>query len=402
MLQNRRSLISLCAVLMALLFVLSALPLAAQDEFVFGLILVGPSTDRGWSQAHYEAAQYAAEHVEGSRMLMFESLNSADAPETTLLDVTSEMVAQGARLIITTSDAFEQDTQTVAEAFPEVTFVNVTGSNVLDGAPPNLSNYDAQLEWTEMINGCAAALTTQTGSIGYLGPLINAETRRLAVAAYLGARYCYENYAGQDPDALTFTITWIGFWFNIPGVTLDPTEEATRFYDNGADVVISAIDTTEAIRVAQQRATSGANVFASAYDYREACDIAPEVCIGVPYYNWGPYYTRLIDSVKAGTWVQEWTWTPPNWEDINDPDTSSTGFIQGPALSETNAEYVDAFIAELAAFGSDPANVDKIFGWVGPLNYQDGSEFLADGVYAEPQQIWRLSQLLEGMIGANE
>ena len=42
-----------------------------------------------------------------------------------------------------------------------------------------------------MIAGCAAALTTKTGQIGYLGPLINDETRRLASSAYLGAKYCW-------------------------------------------------------------------------------------------------------------------------------------------------------------------------------------------------------------------
>ena len=28
------------------------------DEFTFGLILVGPRNDHGWSQAHYEAGLY--------------------------------------------------------------------------------------------------------------------------------------------------------------------------------------------------------------------------------------------------------------------------------------------------------------------------------------------------------
>jgi simple sugar transport system substrate-binding protein len=27
---------------------------AQDDEFVFGMVLVGPQDDRGWSQAHYE------------------------------------------------------------------------------------------------------------------------------------------------------------------------------------------------------------------------------------------------------------------------------------------------------------------------------------------------------------
>ncbi|HSQ17573.1 MAG TPA: hypothetical protein VLM83_07750, partial [Anaerolineales bacterium] len=120
-------------------------------------------------------------------------------------------------------------------------------------APANLGNIMGRMEDMKAIAGCAAALTTQTGSIGYLGPLINFETRRLASSAYLGARYCWENYRGMAPADLTFTVTWIGFWFNIPGVTLDPTEAVTAFIDSGVDVIMSGIDTTEAIQVAGQR-----------------------------------------------------------------------------------------------------------------------------------------------------
>jgi basic membrane protein A and related proteins len=389
-------------VLTVLLVLVAAAPLAAQDDqFVFGLILVGPKNDGGWSQAHYEAGQYA-EAQTGAKMLIFESLNSADHPETTLEDVVTEMTSEGAKLIITTSDDFTQDTPVVAKAFPDVTFVNMTGSNVLNGdAPANLSNYDAQLEWTEMINGCAAALTTKTGQIGYLGPLINDETRRLADSAYLGAKYCYEKYAGGDPAALKFTVTWIGFWFNIPGVTLDPSEEANSFYDNGADVVIAAIDTPEALTVAHNRAAEGQKVVASAYDYHEGCSAWPEVCIGVPYYNWGPYYTRLINGVKDGSWKQTWEWQAPDFTDINNVDTSSTGYIKGQALTEENSATLDKFIAEMAAFGTDEANKDRIFLWEGPLNYQDGTEFLAKDTFAEPLAIWKMPQLLEGMIGSS-
>ena len=388
--------------LVVLVAVVAVSPLAAQDDqFVFGLILVGPKNDGGWSQAHYEAGQYAEEHA-GAKMLVFESLNSADHPETTLEDVVTEMTIEGAKLIITTSDDFTEDTPVVAKDFPDVTFVNMTGSNVLNGdAPANLSNYDAQLEWTEAINGCAAALTTKTGQIGYLGPLINDETRRLADAAFLGAKYCYEKYAGGDPAALKFTVTWIGFWFNIPGVTLDPTEEVNSFYDNGADVVISAIDTPEAGNVASQRVKEGKQVAFSAYDYRGGCDVAPEVCIGVPYYNWGPYYTRLINGVKDGSWKQSWEWQAPDFTDINNIDTSSTGYIRGQALSEENSATLDKFIAEMAAFGTDPANKDRIFLWEGPLNNQDGTEFLAKDTFAEPLQIWRMKQLFEGMTGVS-
>ena len=57
----------------------------------------------------------------------------------------------------------------------------------------------------------------------------------------------------QSRDDIKFVVNWIGFWFNIPGVTLDPTQVANDLFNGGADVIISGIDTTEAIVVAGQR-----------------------------------------------------------------------------------------------------------------------------------------------------
>ncbi|MBZ0303894.1 MAG: BMP family ABC transporter substrate-binding protein, partial [Anaerolineae bacterium] len=209
---RKLSLLLLIGVLLALMTV----PLAAQDdEFVFGVVLVGPKDDHGWSQAHYEGGQYAEEHLPGATMLLFESLNEADSPEATLLDVVTEMVDAGAKLIFTTSASFEQDTDAVAAAFPDVVFINITGSNALEESPlPNVGNFNGLMEAPKAMAGCAAALTTETGKIGYLGALIDPETRRLAASAYLGARYCYENYRGMSAADLEYTVTWIGFWFN--------------------------------------------------------------------------------------------------------------------------------------------------------------------------------------------
>jgi simple sugar transport system substrate-binding protein len=382
-----------------------ALPASAQDEFVFGVVLVGPENDRGWSQAHYEGGRYVEEVVPGTRMIYFPSLNPADAPETTLLDVVDEMVDQGARVIFTASDAFEEDTNRVAEAFPDVVFINISGDDALTGsAPANVGNLMGQMEWGKLIAGCAAGLTTQTGSIGYLGPLINGETRRLAASAYLGARYCYEKYAGGNPDELTFTVTWIGFWFNIPGVTLDPNEETNSFYNSGADVVISGIDTTEAIVVAGQRAARGETVWAIPYDYIGACEEAPEVCLGVPYFHWGPDYAEIVKAVRDGTWTQDWEWVGPDWSDINNLDTSAVGFIFGDGLSEDAAAALQEFIDDLAEYATNPF-VPPSFalwsGWAGPLKLQDGTILAAEGELVDPLDVWYLGQLLQGMIGAS-
>lgn len=385
------------------LIALTVAPALAQDEFVFGLVFVGPENDHGWSQAHYEGGLYAEEQNPGSKMIFFPSLNPGDNPQSTLQDVVSEMVDQGAQLIFTTSDDFQNDTDPVAENFPDVAFISVSGDHVLTGAAPsNVGNVMGKMEWAKLMAGCAAGLATNTGSIGYLGPLINNETRRLASSAFLGARYCYEHYKGGDPADLTFTVTWIGFWFGIPGVTLDPTEETNTFFDSGADVVISGIDTTEAIVVAGQRAQQGENVFAVPYDYAGACDEAPDVCLGVPYFNWGPSYAAIVQSAMAGMWEQSWDWTDPDWSDINNPDTSSVGFINGTALTDEQAVSLNAFVADLAGYATNPFVPESFALWSGPLNLQDGTQLAAAGQIVAPLDVWYLGQLLEGMTGASQ
>jgi simple sugar transport system substrate-binding protein len=370
-------------------------PTEEMEELTFGMVLVGPRNDRGWSQAHYEGGLYVEENLPGATMIVFESLNSADKPEATLEGVVDDMVADGAKLVLTTSDEFEEDTLGVAEKYPDVTFINISGDDVLTGeAPPNLGNIMGRMEDMKAIAGCAAALATETGQLGYLGPLINHETRRLASSAYLGARYCYENYRGLNPDDLEFTVTWIGFWFNIPGVTLDPTEVTTSFFDTGVDVVLSGIDTTEGIDVAGQRAAQGETVWAVPYDFVGACDNAPDICLGVPYFNWGPAYLETANEVMNGTWTQSWDWNSPYWEDLTDNAQTAVGWVNGPGLTAEMEANLDDYISMLA---SGDINV-----WTGPINLQDGTEYIPAGEVATDEEIWYLEQLLEGMEGPSE
>lgn len=365
------------------------------SEFVFGIIMVGPYNDHGWSEAHYTAGQYVESHLPNSRMVYLDSLNPNDRPDLTLNEAVDNMVAQNARMIFITSDDFSADTYVVAQSHPNLPIVHISGDHVLKGnAPANIGNYMGRMEYGKMIAGCAAALTTETNSISYLGPLINDETRRLADSAYLGARYCYENIRQKDPEQLRFDVEWIGFWFNIPGVTSDPTQVANQMFDQSVDVVISGIDTTEAMLVTKDRAAKGEKVWAIPYDYEGACDVAPQVCLGVPYFNWGPGYLKYATQVMAGTWAANWEWEAPNWADLNNRDTSAVGFKFGPALTDKQTSELNQFIAGLA---NGTTNLFK-----GPLNFQDNSPFLNEGEVATDKQIWYMPQLLQGMTGLSQ
>lgn len=392
--------LSFLAVMLAVL-VTAITPTMAQDEFVFGMVLVGPKDDRGWSQAHYEGGLLVEQNVPGARMLVFEKLNAADTPETTLADVVALFVEEGAQVIFTTSDAFEEDTAAIAPLYPHVVFINVSGDDVLSGeAPENLGNVMAMSEWPRLISGCAAALASETGKLGYVGPLINAETRRVSASAYLGAKYCWDKYKGETE--LEFAVTWIGFWFAIPGVTLDVTEETNRFFDNGYDIVLSGVDTAEMVTVAAARQANGQQVFAVPYNSIAGCTQAPAACLGVPFYNWGLSYIDIVTDVQAGEWEQSWDWVAPSWDSLTDPAGTITGYALGEGLTEEQLALLDEFIAEVIAYGSDEANAESMFLWQGPLNLQDGTELAAEGETVELLDIWYLPQLLEGMLGASE
>ena len=369
-------------------------PPEQKKPFVFGLLLVGPYNDHGWSQAHYEAGQYVEQKL-GAKMLYVDKVNPADRPGTTPDQLAEDLVSKGAKLIIFNSDDMKDAALTFAQKHPDIYVIHASGDNAWKEGKnykglPNLANVMGKMIYGKMIAGCAAAMMTETGQIGYLGPLINDETRRLASSAYLGAKYCWQHYRNKDPKDLKFKVTWIGFWFNIPGVTSDPTQVADDFFNSGYDVVLSGIDTTEALVEAKKFHDQGKKVYAVPYDYADACEEAPDVCLGVPYFNWGPSYLKLIQAAENGKWQSTFMWVGPDWKDINNPDTSAVGFKEGDALNDEASDAVTNFIDELA----NGLNL-----WVGPLKLQDGTLYLKDGEKATDQQIWYLPQLLEGMEG---
>ncbi len=375
-------------------------PVVAQEEdpFQIGLILVGPFNDGGWSQAHYQGMEYVTENLSNVEFDYVDKVNPADRPNVQGSQVADDLIANGADLIIFNSDDFKDDALATAEKHPDIPVIHASGDyawpegqNYQD--QDNLANVMPQMEYGRMISGCAAALGTETGKIGFLGPLINDETRRYVSAAYLGAKYCWETYREQPAENLEFKVVWIGFWFNIPGVTLDPTKVADDFFNSGFDVVLSGLDTPEAAVQANKAAAAGEEVYYLHYGLSTGCEFSPEICLGVPYYNWGPSYLELTQDAITDEFEGQFIWAPIDWDDLNNIDTSSVGFVQGEALGEREADLED-FIEGLGS--------NEIVLYQGPLEFQDGSTFLAEGEEADLPQIWYMPQLLSGIDGPSE
>jgi len=367
---------------------------AAGDSLTIGLLMVGPYNDHGWSEANYDGVQYVLDKVPGTKMVYVDKVNPADRPGTTASQLAESLVAQGAKLVIFSSDDMSDEAVKFATAHPDIFVIFTSGDTTWkDGKNfkdlPNMVCIMGKMVYMKMVAGVAAAMTTKTGKIGFLGPLVNDETRRLASSAYLGARYAWVHYRHMNAAKLQFKVTWIGYWFNIPGVTSDPTQVADDFFNSGYDVVISGIDTTEAVAEASKYQAKGQKVWAIPYDYSKAIDEGKSVALGVPYFNWGPAYATASKAAMAGTWQSHFEWNLPDWKNINDPDKSAVGFNKG-TLSKAASATVDRFVGELGK----GLNL-----WKGPLELQDGTVYLTDGQAATDKEIWYLPQLLKGMEG---
>ena len=163
------------------------------------------------------------------------------------------------------------------------------------------------------------------------------------------------------------------------------------FIDSGVDVVISHIDTPEALTVTDQRAASGEDVLVVGYDYENSCDVAPKVCIGVPYFNWGPAYIDAAKSVGNNSFSPDWKWIAPKMKNGVTTEESMVGFKGGNAMSEETRKRVNRLADQL---NGDIANI-----FAGPINFQDGSVLARDGKKPSLYDIWYTPQLLEGMTG---
>lgn len=371
---------------------------AAGGDLTVGMVLVGPRNDAGWNQAHFEGIEGAIKQVAGTKLEYVDKVNPADRPNVKGSQVADDLIAKGAKLVIFNSDDFKDDALETAKKHPDVSIIHASGDYAWkDGKnfknQANLSNIMGRMEYGKMLAGCVAALGTETGKIGYLGPLINDETRRYTSAAFLGAKYCWENYRKRPASDLNFKVTWIGFWFNIPGKTLDPTKVADDYYNGGFDVVMSGIDTPEVAVQGKKAAEAGKKVKYVHYDLATGCSLAPNICLGVPFYNWSIPYGSALQRVKEGKYTTEFIWSGPDWQNLSNPATNMIGFNSGQALGD-NKKFLDEFAKGMS---SGAINLYK-----GPIKFQDGTDFVKAGETATEQQIWYMPQLLAGMEGPSK
>ena len=155
-----------------------------------------------------------------------------------------------------------------------------------------------------MIAGAAAALTTQTGKIGYLGPLINDETRRLASSVYLGAKYAWTKYLQEGPGRPEVHGQLDRLLVQHPRRHLRPHPGGRQLLQPGlrrGDLRHRHHRGPGRSRQDGRRRQEG---LGHPLRLHRRARRGPDVALGVPYFNWGPAYLKAVTAARDGKWTQ--------------------------------------------------------------------------------------------------
>jgi simple sugar transport system substrate-binding protein len=99
--------------------------------------------------------------------------------------------------------------------------------------------------------------------------------------------------------------------------------------------------------------------------------------------NWGPYYFQRISQLLDGTYTQADTWE---------------GMSKRVLVGLMTDEVPKSVKAEAEAL-RDALAMGETSAFVGPINKQDGSPWLAEGEYASDGDILGMNFYVEGIAG---
>jgi basic membrane protein A and related proteins len=337
------------------------LPALAQDgPLKVGFVYVGPVGDGGWTFQH-DQGRLAVVEAFGDQV---ETVFQESVPEGADAErVMTQMALSGCKLIFTTSFGYMDATINVAGQFPDVKFEHATGYKRAD----NVATYDARFYEGRAVIGHIAGRMTKSNKIGYIASFPIPEVIQGINSSFLHAR--------KVNPAVEMSVVWAYTWF-------DPAKEADAakaLIEQGCDVVLQHTDSTAPLAEAQK--TAGVIGFGQASDMA-AFKPSPRVASIID--NWSPYYIKRVQAAIDGTWTSGHSWGGMKEGEV------VIGEITDAVPADVKAE-AEKMIADITAGTYHP--------FTGPINKQDGTPWLADGVVATDEELVGLNFYVEGMTG---
>lgn len=176
------------------------IPAPIEGCYNVAFVYVGPHDDGGWSQAHDVGRIYVEENLEDVHTAYVENVaEGADSEQ-----VTRSLARKGFDVIFTTSFGFMDASEIVAEEFPDVDIIHISGFKSNEA---NFGNLMGAMEDMKYLAGMLAGSRAKMDGnprLGYIATFPIPEELRLGNAFALGAQ--------ETCPECTIDVRWIYTW----------------------------------------------------------------------------------------------------------------------------------------------------------------------------------------------
>ena len=348
-----------------------AIPAVEEGKFNVAMVLIGPHDDGGWSQAHYEGLEYVAENMPDVHTAYIENVPEGSESE----QVFRSLSRKGFDLIFGTSFGYMDAMETLADEFPNIIYIHISGykSNM-----ENFGNLFGAMEDMKYLAGMLAGSRAKVDGnpkLGYMATFPIPEEIRLGNAIALGMK--------KTCPECTMDVRWINTWHD-PIIEKDA---AASLFDAGAQVVFTGADTPAVADVAQEKGKWGVT-----YDWYGSCKV--DACLTAPYWVWGPVYVEITQGVIDGTYEVGW-----HYFDADTGGMGLYGFMEGETpqpgiadLPEEDVQLVRDILAQMLA-----GEFDRFDVFAGPIVDNQGNVIVPEGEKMEQSDLDQFPPGAEGL-----
>ena len=248
---------------------------AGETTFKVALCLSGAANDMGWCQVAYEGLKLL-ESEYGCETAYTENLTPDDI-EAAFADY----AASGYDVVIGHGYEFGDPAIEVAESYPDTRFIVTEGEVSAD----NVASYVTKCEEGGYVMGMLAASMSESGKVGFVGPIQGASLVKIMNGFEDGAREINPDIEVQTAWTGSFTDTALG------------KEAARAMIDNGVDVIGHCANEsgTGCINAAKE-----AGVYATGDSYDQN-SLAPQTVISSSVYHIPHVIELAFQTVADGS-----------------------------------------------------------------------------------------------------
>jgi len=341
------------------------IPAVEEDKYNVAFVYVGPHDDGGWSQAHDVGRLYVEENVDNVHTAYVETVaEGADAEQ-----VIRSLARKGFDVIFTTSFGFMDASEIVADEFPDVDIIHISG---FKSNEDNFGNLMGAMEDIKYLAGMLAGSRAKVDgnpTLGYIATFPIPEELRLGNAFALGVQ--------ETCPECSVDVRWIFTWHD----PILEKEAAASLFDSGAQVVMTGADTPAPAEAAPE------GKWGITYDYRDNCKL--DSCLTSMYWNWGPVYAEIVEKSREGTWVGGW-----EYFDADSGGLGLYGFMEGeePQPGAQDLPEEDLALIRDTLDQMLKGEFDRFDVFSGPIKDNQGNMVLEEGEQLEQIDLDGFSQ----------